>query len=150
MRTLTPRERDAEIARIVRINALREGRIEESDQEWWERAKEQRDRSGSYQALEKALQSLTANDVHFLDLFYEGWIRHTPFARQREEMLVKRIAAVMPERIELPHGLYYQHSQKLVAVVKSLSSAGRKISEIGKELGISRRRIRGMLRTKST
>lgn len=151
VRTLTPRERDAEIARLERMTALREGRVVESDKEWWERAKEQRDRSGSYQALDKALTSLTANDRWFLDNFYSGLVKRSPAAVERESLIVRQLASLMPDRIELPHGLYYQHSQKLVRVVRSLASSGNKISQIAHMIGVSRRKVRSMLRqTKGT
>lgn len=148
VRTLTPRERDAEIARLERMSALREGLVVESDKEWWERAKEQRDKSGSYQSLESALNSLMVGDRHFIESYYSnpGLYKETPYLRLNEARIVRDLARKMPARIELPHGLYYQHSQKLVAVVKSLSSRGMKARDIGRHLGLGKNFIKRLLK----
>ena len=143
---MTARERDLEIQRLERMAAHREGRTAPSDEEWGEGAKNRRDREGSYVELEKILSEMDWEDVYFLDYIETGFVRDNKASRAREERLIAEIANKMPRIIELPHGLHAQDMARVEPLARHLSSKGNKVTEVAHMLGVSRRKVRSMLR----
>jgi hypothetical protein len=143
-RYMTPQELDAAIEHLERDAAEREGREDEElaakDELWWERARNQRDRSGSYNDLERVLEQLYSGDVQFLELYQAGLVRRTPAAERREHRLLLDIEQRMPRRIMVPQWAYDRERDKLALYIRTLSDW--KVSDIAREVGISQRRVK--------
>lgn len=143
-RYMTPHEIDSAIEHLERDAATREDReddeVQAEDELWWERARNIRDRSGSYVDLERVLEKLPQHAVQFLELFYGGLMKITPGATSREGFIVRWIEELMPRKIIVPQWAYERERDKLALYVKSLE--GWKVSDIAKEVGISQRRVK--------
>lgn len=127
------RRRDAEIDRMARAFAIREGRLPEEDGGPLEHAVEARDRqyaAGDYEALERALAALR----HFRPLAYEALMRFVvygeetkvgPRLRERLDEVVAAVAACMPVEIRVPAWL---HDEATARAAKGSLQYGRRPS----------------------
>lgn len=104
----TPQVIDAEIQRLAAYRNREAGGNDPNEAYGWERARESRDRQGSYRELERAMEWL-----YPLDRDWIAWVHNSGLdvhlsigAQKREERIIGLISERMPSKIMLPRHLH--------------------------------------------
>jgi hypothetical protein len=140
LRSMTQHELDVSIARIDALFAEREGVIDH-ERFGWERARQQRDRSGSYRKLERLLEQLRDVDERFvrvLSLVHDHGVRDPDGA---EEAAVRWLAERMPRAIGVPDWVLEEEDAEVEREVLSHHGKGLRPSDIAELVGVSRHRV---------
>lgn len=166
VRSMTPYELDAALARVERLLAEREGRY---DDEPWVRKKERMRRHGDYGALERALLVLRHRHplqyIHVWNALVLGWQLPNPDAERHVKDGVARLANDLPDPIRVPkwllpedlalkrslaHGrtpLHQLKRRERDAQIRQLHSEGRSTTWLAREYQLSRRMIQMIIRS---
>lgn len=138
-------ELDAELQRLRSDAATREGL--EPQGYAWERQRDRRDRDGSYVELERCWNLLGIGDRSVLGTVYDSGLvgKVSGSYLQRESTAVIELSRLMRGRIRVPKWAYPEIRELRVSWVKRLDTDGWSIREIGKELDLSQRYVKGVL-----
>lgn len=120
---------DSTIERLQELELVREGQIAyHVEHEELLEAADRRDARGSYVELRRALDSLP---------------RHL-----RGEAAIRWLADAMPDKIRIPRWAYEQELERIEDQVKSLYALGMSVSDIARELAVSKRQVRNAIKAR--
>lgn len=156
---MSPERVEAELQRISLSLRLSAGGVDPDEAYGWERARERRDRQGSYRELERALERLREQDQlgwEYLLWCYNPAVEATP--GPREEALIALLASWLPERIKLPGHLARELSRRKHELIRALAkdeldeqdiadAALVSVSTVRKVLGKQREATKSLLTT---
>jgi len=144
---MSPARLDAALAAVTRNLLAYDGLIDPYEAEGWEREVEARNRSGSYQALERALDRMQLEIP--LGRSFITWVYFSGLAprlnaagRHLDDLLVDWLAARMPGKIWIPKPYFDAQQAERAQRVRELLAAGWEEDAICAEVGVSRKLVR--------
>lgn len=139
---------------IDRIQAdldARAGHFDNAEQYGWEKARRSYYRHGSYAELERALTMMARALPHLHAALLQTTARALPARPAANRRVVVSmgeayLAQEMRGPIRVPKWITYERSVKHAPTVKQLALAGMKAPQIAKRLGLSKSKVKHMLR----
>lgn len=140
---MSAERREAEIQRLQSSLTLAAGNVDPEEKYAWERARESRDRNGSYVELERALESLTPLDRDFIAWVYDSGlnVEVSRASQIREAKIVGLLSERMPSRIRLPRHLHEELMDDKRRRVKEMRRCGLTLPEISDRVLLSERTL---------
>jgi len=139
---------------IDRIQAdldARAGVFDNAEQYGWEKARRSYYRNGSYAELERSLETMARALPHLHAVLLKTTARALPARPPAREPVaveigVAYVAVEMRGPIRVPKWITYERSVKQAPTVKQLAMEGMKAPQIAKRLGLSKSKVKHMLR----
>jgi hypothetical protein len=144
----------ASIERIDRLLALKQGHID-AERFGWERALHAQLRAGSYRELERALHLLREGFPHLHAVLVAATANALPRAvsvaqQARQELAVAFLAHTMRGPIRVPSWLMYERSVSKLPTIEALHAEGRTAPQIAKRLGMSKSKVKSLLKRRKS